>query len=37
MNDKSTRKHTLKGKVEEIGMLESEEETTIKDHEETQR
>ena len=35
MNDKSTRKHALKGKVEEIGVIESRKETTMKDHEET--
>ena len=35
MNDKSTRKQALKGKVEEIGVIESGKETTMKDHEET--
>lgn len=37
MNDKSTRKHALERKVEEIGVIESGKETTMKNHEETQR
>lgn len=37
MNDKSTRKHALKGKVEKIGVIETGKETTMKDNKETQR